>query len=122
MDNDLYKRSSKAGLPPGALIYTGEYKNENSQLDLIIYNVDQCQVTMNVSLEQCLLQPTETSTLWINVAGLHDVKLIEQLNEHFKIHPLVTEDILNTSQRAKVEEYDGYLFLTLKQLNWDEKK
>lgn len=51
----------------------------------------------------------------IHFAGL---KSIGESN----IHPLVIEDILNTNQRVKVEEYDDYLFLVLKKLNWDSKR
>lgn len=48
---------------------------------------------------------------WMEINGIHDVKAIEEIGRHFSIHPLVLEDILNTTQRPKFEEYDNYLFL-----------
>jgi magnesium transporter len=45
---------------------------------------------------------------------------LEQINclaEHFKIHPLTVEDIIDTSQRPKTEEFDDYLFITFKAVN-----
>jgi magnesium transporter len=54
------------------------------------------------------------------VRGLHDVKLIESVGRFFKIHPLVLEDVLDTSQRPKFEEYGNGIFLIVRSLNFDE--
>jgi magnesium transporter len=54
---------------------------------------------------------------WINVDGLDNIEAINTLAESFKIHPLTVEDILNTEQRPKVEEFDHYLFLSFKAIN-----
>lgn len=52
---------------------------------------------------------------WINVDGLTDMAIMETLQSHFSLHALLVEDILN-DQRPKAEEYDDYLFVTLKML------
>lgn len=117
----LRKHSRKTGLPPGTLVFTGEQKVEKPELALFIYNEEVCEQVTDAKLEQCLVQPIEHKNIWINVAGLHNVELVEKLNTYFHIHPLVIEDILNTEQRAKVEEFDNYLFITLKALSWNEK-
>ena len=48
----------------------------------------------------------------IEVKGLGDLKLLEYIESKFKIHKLVIEDIVNTHQRPKLDEYDNYLFAT----------
>jgi magnesium transporter len=53
---------------------------------------------------------------WINVEGLHDVELIERLGEMFGLHRLALEDVLNSGQRPKIEDYGSYHFLVLKSL------
>jgi magnesium transporter len=50
---------------------------------------------------------------WINIDGLGDVELLRRLGEHFHIHPLALEDVLNTGQRSKLEDYGGLLFIIL---------
>ena len=50
------------------------------------------------------------------MAGLHQVEVLEKLNECFGLHPLVLEDILNTDQRPKMEDFGEYLFVVLKTL------
>jgi magnesium transporter len=51
---------------------------------------------------------------WINVNGVHDTALIEELGDVFDLHPLTREDIANTSQRPKWEEFGRYAFLAMK--------
>jgi magnesium transporter len=54
------------------------------------------------------------------VTGIHDVKIIEEFGKAFNIHPLLLEDILHTDQRPKLEEFDDFLFITLRILSYDE--
>ncbi|MDR2094137.1 MAG: magnesium/cobalt transporter CorA [Treponema sp.] len=54
---------------------------------------------------------------WINIDGLKNKDAIQQITDHFGIHPLTVEDILDTEQRPKVEEFDAYLFFTFKAIN-----
>src|SRR5690606_9272583 len=79
-------------------------------------------------LEKQIDQPTELlgyrdkpTTTWINIDGIHDVKLVELVCSHYKIHPLTIEDILHPEQRPKLEDSDDYLFVVLKMLNFEEK-
>jgi magnesium transporter len=58
---------------------------------------------------------------WINVSGIHKIKVIEELGKCFSLHPLLLEDILNTDQRPKMEEYEGYLFIVLKMMYYGAK-
>ncbi|MBM3298202.1 MAG: magnesium/cobalt transporter CorA, partial [Candidatus Aminicenantes bacterium] len=59
---------------------------------------------------------TETVT-WMNVDGIHDAALIQELGSCYGIHPLTLEDIMTTSQRPKLEDYGDYLFLVVKMLH-----
>lgn len=51
---------------------------------------------------------------WIDVRGIHDIAAMEKISRQFSLHPLVTEDILNTAQRPKFEEFDQYLFIVMR--------
>jgi magnesium transporter len=53
---------------------------------------------------------------WINIDGLGDVDALKKLGEHFNLHPLALEDVLDVGQRPKVERYDGYFFIVLEML------
>jgi magnesium transporter len=59
---------------------------------------------------------------WINIDGLNDVQLFHDLSERFEIHPLAMEDVLNTTQRPKVELYKGQYFIISEMIYHDEEK
>ena len=48
---------------------------------------------------------------WVNVDGLGDAVVVRKLGEIFGIHRLALEDIINSHQRAKVDQYDNHLFV-----------
>jgi magnesium transporter len=56
---------------------------------------------------------------WIDVNSLDDRKSIEQLCDSFGIHRLIIEDILNTNQMVKLDNYDDCLFIVLKLVDYD---
>jgi magnesium transporter len=49
--------------------------------------------------------------IWVNVEGLGDAATIAELGEIFGLHELALEDAINVHQRAKVDQYDGHLFI-----------
>lgn len=53
-------------------------------------------------------------TSWLNIVGIHHPKIIEQLVDHFNLHELSCEAILNTSQRPKFDDYGNYIHITSK--------
>ncbi|SFC97733.1 magnesium/cobalt transporter CorA [Clostridium uliginosum] len=119
MNTIMKRRSIKAGLPPGSLIYTGEKKSETIQIKLFNYTVDRFEEKV-IDLNDVSLLHTEKSNVhWINVEGIHDVNTIEKLGRCFGIHSLVLEDILNTGQRPKIENYEGYTYIVVRMLFYD---
>jgi magnesium transporter len=74
------------------------------------------------NLGECFLFKKEPTVTWVNVHGVHEVEILEKFGNCFGVHPLVMEDILNTDQRPKIENYGEDLFIVLKMLSYDEKK
>ena len=57
--------------------------------------------------------------LWLNVHGLHQADVLSEIGQRFKLHPLVLEDILNTDQRPKVDDYGDYLYIVTRFFEYD---
>lgn len=108
------KRSRKAGLAPGTLVHIGEKKQEQARITLLDYDQGQVQERDVKDIAECFPFKDSPTVTWINIDGLHDVEVIERLGSHFKLHPLILEDILNTAERPKIEDYGDYLFAVLK--------
>jgi magnesium transporter len=117
----LKKSSRKAGLAPGTLVYTGKKRRDEVGVSLISYDQDGISETEPKNLSELKSQLKENAVKWINVDGLHDTSIIEGVGEIFNIHPLILEDVLNTNQRPKIEEYDDHIFVVLGILTYDDK-
>jgi magnesium transporter len=105
----------KIGMPPGSLIYVGSADSEITKIkptiSVIAYDAAELSDRMLTGDDLTLFKPDINKRLWLNIHGVHDVELIKQIGDMFHLHPLVTEDILNTEQRPKIDEFDDYLFL-----------
>ena len=110
---------NKAGAPPGTIVYHGKRTSENVRLTLIQYNETQYSEKDFYDLSECLDCVSPDTIKWINVDGIHKVEVIEALGRRFNIHPLTLEDIVNTSQRAKFEDYDSYVVAIMKMIYYD---
>ncbi len=116
----LVKRSKKTGLPPGTLIHIGERKTEKTRITIIDYDETQFEEKQAKRIEECFPFKDKPTVTWINIDGIHEVEIIEKLGSHFGLHPLLLEDILNTEQRPKMEDFGDYIFVVLKMLYHDE--
>jgi len=58
--------------------------------------------------------------MWVNVSGVHKVDVLEAFGKQFGLHPLLLEDIANTDQRPKLDDYETCLFLVVKMLTMDD--
>lgn len=115
MSRRLKHRSKKAGLPPGTLIYIGDKKAEPIRITVIHYDESHLHEKEVNRLEECFAFKDKPGLTWINVDGL-DVETTEKLGHCFNVPPMVLEDILNTDQRPKLENFDSSLYIVLKML------
>jgi magnesium transporter len=121
MPKILKRMSKKAGLPPGTLVHIGKKKTEKAHITLIDYDEEQFQEKEAKTIEECFPFKETPTVTWVNIDGIHNVEIIEKLGKHFGIHPLVQEDIVNSGQRPKMEDFEDYIFIVLKMITHDEK-
>lgn len=114
MRSKLQKRSKKTGLAPGSLVHVGSKYAEKSKISLMRYDETVFEEREISFIKDFHPDKDKKGITWINIDGLQDIKLFEDIGELFGLHPLVLEDILNTDQRSKMEDYGEYLYLVLK--------
>jgi magnesium transporter len=113
--------SKKAGLPPGTLIHIGKQRVEKSRITIIDYDHANFQEKEVKSVEECFPFKDTSTVTWINIDGIHQIEIIEKIGKHFNLHPLILEDILNTEQRPKLDDFEDYVFLVMKMPYFEEK-
>jgi magnesium transporter len=117
----MKKRSRKAGLPPGTLIHIGEKKTEEIKITIMDYDESQFQEKEAKSFDECFPYKGRPTVTWINIDGIHQVETLEKLGECFELHPLTLEDILNTDQRPKIEDFGDYMYIVLQMFSYDDR-
>jgi magnesium transporter len=113
------QQKKKTGAPPGTVVYSGEHRTEKVKISLIEYNDSEFYEKEFYDLSECLEHVNPTMVKWINVDGIHNVELVEAIGKRFNIHPLTLEDVVNTNQRAKFEDYDSYVVSIMKMIYYD---
>ncbi|HEX2768867.1 MAG TPA: magnesium/cobalt transporter CorA [Geobacteraceae bacterium] len=120
MERMVKERSVKSGLPPGTLVHIGEKSDREIKITVTDYSETLCEEKEIKALKECFYHTDPSIISWINVEGLHEIEVIQQVGECEGLHPLVLEDILNTDQRPKLEDFGDYLYIVLKMLRKGE--
>ena len=115
----LKKRHQSNGQSPGALIFIGQKKSDSVQIKVIDYDAENLTEQELSSIKDGAHFKSGETVTWFNINGLHDIEVIREAGQAFGLHPLVLEDILNTGQRPKIEEFEQYLFIVLKMIQYD---
>ncbi len=113
---DQAKISSKIGLPPGALVHVGKRKMEKAVISIFNFSKDAFEELQNCKVEDIEKHLHSSHTTWINVDGVHDKELIEEIGKQAQLHPLLLEEIMNTYVRPKFEDHGNRLYFNLKML------
>jgi len=108
--------SKKSGLPPGSLVHVGKKHKSECKISVTQYSKETLIQRELCSVKELEHLKTDHLITWINVDGLSDIITIESIGEFLNIHPLVLEDILSTHQRPKIEEYDNFLYIVIKDI------
>jgi magnesium transporter len=114
--------SKKSGLPPATFVYTGTHTTADTRIAIIDYNPVYIHEVMVQTPQDCAAYSQETSVTWINIDGIANTQVVVELSNIFALHPLIIEDILDTNHRPKAEEFDNYIFFTLKTIDYNPKK
>jgi magnesium transporter len=100
----LKSRSKAKGAAPGSLIFMGKQKMESTRIRLFKYSENGTSENEFDSIDKALKAVGEKQINWLNIDGLHNTEVIQQIGKQLNISPLALENVLNTGQRAKFFE------------------
>ncbi len=111
----LFKKASgRIGQAPGTISQTAGTGREGV-ITVFDYDAKSLQERKVQSVEECFPFKDSPTVTWINIEGI-DPRAIQLIGDHFGVHPLVSEDIVNLGQRPKMEDYEDYIFVVLKMI------
>ena len=115
-------RGKTPGLAPGSLVYSGEQKVATPRVTMIDYDENRVIEKELLRVDDCISFRDSNSVTWINVDSVTQPGLLENFGRVMGFHALMLEDILNTDQRPKFEDYGNYIYIVVKMLDYDSKK
>ncbi len=107
---------------PEKMIYTDDKSHLSTSINLVKYNEKEKVTTQFENLKELPSRIENNYTNWLHVQGLNDFSKLKEVAQYFNLHPLVLEDIVNTEERPKLEEYEDYLFIVIKSIDYKEDK
>ena len=107
--------STRPHSAPGTIAETEELRAAKARISVFDYTESAFEEKDLADIEHCFIYKERDSVTWINIEGMN-LEVIRRLDDHFGIHPLVSEDIVHLGQRPKVEEYDDYSFIVVKMI------
>lgn len=120
-----FARRSPPGAVPGTII--SDPSAPKCRITLIAYGPGESDAG-SLRTERVCATPEEAAgergrhpLVWVNVDGLGDGDSITRLGDLFGLHRLAMEDVVHTHQRAKVETYDGYVFMVLREAAFSDR-
>jgi len=114
MSRWLKRRSVKAGLSPGSFVHIGERLTEKIKITVLDYDEEHVEEKEIVTVSECGQFKNSSAVTWIHINGIHDVPALQEVGTVFGLHPLTLEDILNSDQRPKMEDFCDYIYIVLK--------
>lgn len=120
MKIQVSRRGIKTGAPPGTLMHIGKDRTNGIVITRCIYDESNYSEEKNITIHNLFNEKKEGVVSWINFDGIHDVKVIEEIGNHYGIDMLVLEDIVNATQRPKIEDYSDYIHISLKMLTYNK--
>jgi magnesium transporter len=98
---------------PGTLPGTIIVDPDASPLKIVLIDYNNSKVTHKelITPEECTAYLDTESVSWVDVQGLGNVKVLQQLGKVFDLHPLILEDMVNVPERPKIEDYEDQLVI-----------
>lgn len=110
------------GTAPATLEKPSDEDSRPSEIFLIQYDADSIFEGKFDTFEELMARYDPAKVNWINIDGLGTLEILRKLSERFSIHPLALEDVLNTTQRPKVERYTEQYFIISEMIYQEDKQ
>lgn len=101
---------------PKKIEFIGDQYLEKPSIQLFIYNKEEVVEIKELTDWQSVEFKERGKVYWLNIHGIHDANFIQNICTKIDIHRLVIQDILDTTQRPKLQEFDTYLFFSVKSI------
>jgi magnesium transporter len=110
-----FRRRTPPGAVPGTVVV--DPAAPHPVIQVMAYGPDGFREQKVDNLDSLAAMVGKAPVTWVHVQWLGDAATIERLGQIFGLHPLALEDVVNSHQNAKVEDYGDHLFIVARTIN-----
>ncbi len=110
-------RHVRPGTPPGTIVIDKD--SPPPVIEVIQYDRKELTRQHDIAVS-AIPQLADDKVTWIDIVGLGDKAVIQQVASRFELHRLAVEDVVNTHQRPKLERFKDHLYIVLQMPKQDE--
>lgn len=118
----ITKSKAEIGESPYEVKYWGEKQMDAAHIRVIDFDESNLEELQFDDIAKTRHYMTTNTVTWLNIDGLHESEMLQQIGEIFELDRVVISDVLDTNQRPNVIEYDDCLYVSIKMLRYDEEK
>lgn len=120
MNRFIKKRKEEIGVSPDELIFRGNQKIDQVLLRIIDFDAKNLKEDAVKTVKEVSEFQRKNTVTWLNIDGLHNTDIMQEITSAFNLNTLVMAEVLNTEARPRVLEYDNCTLITIKMLRVDE--
>ena len=120
------RRFTHQGAPPGSLAISDSLVEP--KVSLVSFDARHCSEVEGAAVSELPIQREGELVSWVDVRGLGDGRIVQEIGERFGLHALAISDVMNVGQRPKVDRYDDVHFVVARmvmlggdgRLHWEQ--
>lgn len=116
------KKKEDIGLSPYELKFRGKKKTDDVCIRIIDFDLEEVRETEVKETAELKKYINSDSITWINVDGLHNAQIISDISNILSIPGDILSDVMEPSSRPQAEEFDKGFFVSIKMMEFNEKK
>ncbi len=120
MEKLINSKKETIGLSPDAILFRGEKKSDSIRIRVIDFDPANLNELEAKNILEVLDFDKSKTTSWLNIDGLHDEEIMQEISMGFKLESLIISDLLNTYARPKIHDYDNCIYISVKIILYDE--
>lgn len=119
MPRFIKKTKQHIGASPDDLIFRGKQKQEDVLIRIIDFDADKLTESALEELTKIKSFEDDRTVTWLNIDGLHNTQIMNEIASVFNFDQLVLAEVLNTEARPRIIEFDNCTLITIKMLQQD---
>lgn len=109
-----FRRRTLPATAPGTVV--SDKENTYTEIHQFFYHQNKLVESSPQTVAEVMEPADIQGVLWVDIIGVGNAEIVEEIGRKFGLHPLALEDVVHTHQRSKCDDYDDRLYFVVRML------